>query len=151
MNPVLITILEVALICVKVVVVCLILFMLPLPLTYMERKVAGHIQVRLGRYRTRFHGLLQPFADMLKLIFKEDIIPSQADRFLFKIAPIIAMVPVFTVYATVPFGESVTIPFINQQLNLYISDMNVGILYVLPIPGLSVYGMMLAGWASNSE
>ena len=151
MNPLLVTLLEVLLICVKVAVVSLILFMLPLPLTYMERKVAGHIQVRLGPFRTGPHGILQPFADMLKLIFKEDIVPAQADQFLFKIAPIIAMVPVFAVYATVPFGESVTIPYINKELNLYLSDMNVGILYVLAIAGLSVYGMILAGWASNSK
>src|SRR3972149_4608162 len=151
MNPILISVLEVLLICVKVVVVSLILFMLPLPLTYMERKVAGHIQVRLRHFRTGPHGLLQPFADMLKLLFKEDVVPAKADQFLFKIAPIVAMVPVFTVYATVPFGESVTIPFINKELTLYISDMNVGILYVLGIAGLSVYGMILAGWASNSK
>ena len=151
MNPILISVLEVLLICVKVVVVSLILFMLPLPLTYMERKVAGHIQVRLGPFRTGPHGILQPFADMVKLFFKEDIIPSKADKFLFRIAPVISMVPVFAVYATVPFGESITIPYINKEITLYISDMNVGILYVLAIAGISVYGMIIGGWASNSK
>ncbi|MBI5756583.1 MAG: NADH-quinone oxidoreductase subunit NuoH [Nitrospirae bacterium] len=147
----LVMILEVLLICVKVVVVSLILFMLPLPLTYMERKVAGHIQVRLGPFRTGPHGILQPFADMIKLMFKEDIVPAKADKWLFKIAPVIAMVPVFAVYATVPFGESITIPYINKEITMYISDMNVGILYVLAIAGISVYGIILGGWASNSK
>ena len=145
------TLIEVALIIVKVVVVSLILFMLPLPLTYMERKVAGHIQVRLGPFRTGPHGILQPFADMIKLMFKEDIVPAKADKWLFKIAPVIAMVPVFAVYATVPFGESITIPYINKEITMYISDMNVGILYVLAIAGISVYGIILGGWASNSK
>ena len=142
---------ELLLIGIKVVVVTLIVFALPLPLTYIERKVAGHIQVRLGPYRVGPHGILQPFADMVKLMFKEDIIPAKADPWLFRIAPVIAMVPAFAVFATIPFGEKVTLPFVNYEVNLYISDMDTGILYVLAIAGLSVYGIILGGWASNSK
>jgi NADH-quinone oxidoreductase subunit H len=142
---------ELLLIGIKVVVVTLIVFALPLPLTYIERKVAGHIQVRLGPYRVGPHGILQPFADMVKLMFKEDIIPAKADPWLFRIAPVIAMVPAFAVFATIPFGEKVTLPILNYEVNLYISDMDTGILYVLAIAGLSVYGIILGGWASNSK
>ena len=142
---------ELLLIGIKVVVVTLIVFALPLPLTYIERKVAGHIQVRLGPYRVGPHGILQPFADMVKLMFKEDIIPAKADPWLFRIAPVIAMVPAFAVFATIPFGEKVTLPIVNYEVDLYISDMDTGILYVLAIAGLSVYGIILGGWASNSK
>lgn len=142
---------ELLLIGIKVVVVTLIVFALPLPLTYIERKVAGHIQVRLGPYRVGPHGILQPFADMVKLMFKEDIIPAKADPWLFRIAPVIAMVPAFAVFATIPFGEKVTLPIVNYEVNLYISNMDTGILYVLAIAGLSVYGIILGGWASNSK
>ena len=142
---------ELLLIGIKVVVVTLIVFALPLPLTYIERKVAGHIQVRLGPYRVGPHGILQPFADMVKLMFKEDIIPAKADPWLFRIAPVIAMVPAFAVFATIPFGEKVTLPIVNYEVDLYISDMDTGILYVLAISGLSVYGIILGGWASNSK
>ena len=142
---------ELLLIGIKVVVVTLIVFALPLPLTYIERKVAGHIQVRLGPYRVGPHGILQPFADMVKLMFKEDIIPAKADPWLFRIAPVIAMVPAFAVFATIPFGEKVTLPILNYEVNLYISNMDTGILYVLAISGMSVYGIILGGWASNSK
>lgn len=144
-------ILEVLLIIVKVGIVTMILFGLPLPLTWMERKIAGHIQVRLGPWRVGPHGLLQPLADMIKLLFKEDIIPYKADKFLFTIAPLLAMVPAFAVFVAVPFGDKVMIPFINKEVTLYISDMNVGILYVLAVSGLSIYGVILGGWASNSK
>ncbi len=144
-------ILEVVLIVVKVVVMTMILFGLPLPLTWLERKIAGHIQVRLGPYRVGPHGVLQPFADMIKLLFKEDIMPAQADWWLYKIAPIMAMVPAFAVFVAIPFGESWTVPIINKEVTLYISDMNVGILYVLAIAGLGIYGIIFGGWASNSK
>ena len=145
------TLIEVALIVVKVVVVSMVLFSLPIPLTWIERKVAGHIQVRLGPFRVGPHGILQPIADSIKLMFKEDIVPEKADKWLFKIAPLLAMVPAFAVYAAIPFGDKMTIPFINKEVTLYISDMNVGILYVLAIGGISVYGIILGGWASNSK
>lgn len=145
------TILEVLLIFVKVGVVTMILFGLPLPLTWLERKIAGHIQVRLGPWRVGPHGLLQPFADMIKLLFKEDIIPDKADKFLFKIAPLLSMVPAFAVFVAVPFGDKLMIPFINKEVTLYISDMNVGVLYILAISGLGIYGLILGGWASNSK
>jgi NADH-quinone oxidoreductase subunit H len=145
------TLLEVALIVVKVVVVSMVLFSLPIPLTWLERKIAGHIQVRLGPFRVGPHGILQPIADSIKLMFKEDIMPDKADKWLFKIAPLVAMVPAFAVYAAIPFGDKITIPFINEEVTLYMSDMNVGILYVLAIGGMSVYGLIFGGWASNSK
>jgi len=135
----------------KVVVLTMIVFGLPLPLTWLERKIAGHIQVRPGPYRVGPHGLLQPFADMVKLMLKEDIMPAKADKFLFKIAPLLAMVPAFAVFVAIPFGDTWTIPFIDQDVLFYISDMNVGILYVLAIGGLGIYGMIFGGWASNSK
>lgn len=145
------TILEVVLIAVKVVVMTMILFGLPLPLTWLERKVAGHIQVRLGPWRVGPHGLLQPFADMIKLLMKEDIVPDRADKFLFTVAPLLAMVPAFAVFVAIPFGENIVIPVLNKEVSLYISDMNVGILYILAISGLGIYGIILGGWASNSK
>lgn len=144
-------ILEVILMTVKVVILTQIIFALPLPLTWIERKIAGHIQVRLGPWRVGPHGVLQPFADMIKLLFKEDIVPDKADKILFKIAPLIAMVPAFAVFAAIPLGDTFKIPVIDAEVKLYLSDMNVGILYILAIAGLSVYGMILGGWASNSK
>ncbi len=145
------TILEVLFIIFKVVVVTMILFSLPLPLTWMERKIAAHIQVRLGPFRVGPHGVLQPFADMMKLMFKEDIIPYKADKRLFRIAPIISMVPVLAAFAVVPFGNDITIPFLNEEVSLYIADMDVAILYILAITGIGVYGIIFGGWASNSK
>src|SRR3990167_7478637 len=131
--PTLDIILEVIVLTVKVVILTQIIFILPIPLTWMERKVAGHIQVRLGPWRVGPHGVLQPFADMVKLLLKEDIVPEKADKFLFKLAPLLAMVPAFAVFVAIPIGDKFTIPFLEKEVTLYIADMNVGILYVLAI------------------
>jgi NADH-quinone oxidoreductase subunit H len=144
-------IIEIVLICVKVVVMTMVLFLLPIPFTWLERKVAGHIQVRLGPYRVGPHGVLQPFADLIKLHIKEDIVPARADRLLFKLAPLFSLIPAFAVFVAVPFGDKLALPWIDREVTLYISDMNVGILYVLSVASLGVYGIIIGGWASNSK
>ena len=133
----------------KMAVVIGVLLALPLPLTWIERKIAGHIQQRLGPMRVGWHGLLQPLADGIKLLTKEDHIPRDADRFLFKLAPIIALVPPFAVFVAIPFGDSVTI--LGTEITLYLTDMNVALLYILGVAGIEVIGVILAGWASNSK
>jgi NADH-quinone oxidoreductase subunit H len=128
--------------------------------TYAERKIIGHMQVRLGPMRTGWHGLLQPIADGVKLFFKEEIIPAQASKFAFLIAPLIALVPAFITFAVIPFGGVIEVAGykIPLQLAAYydtsaqqVIDLNVGALYILAMSGLGVYGIVLAGWASNSK
>ncbi|MBI5560824.1 MAG: NADH-quinone oxidoreductase subunit NuoH [Deltaproteobacteria bacterium] len=144
-------ILELAIMFIKVFVVGSVLFALPIPLTWLERKVAGHIQVRLGPFRVGPHGVLQPLADMIKMLLKEDIVPEKADKWLFRLAPIMTLVPTFTVFVAIPFGDKVRIPFTGREVALYISDMNVAVLYILAISGLGIYGIIFGGWASNSK
>ena len=119
--------------------------------TYMvllERKVIAWAQSRLGPMRVGPYGVLQPVADALKLMIKEDITPVRADKWVFTAAPIIAMVPALIVYAVIPFGSEVTL--FGRQVTLYITDINVGLLYVVSVASVGVYGIILAGWASNS-
>ena len=141
--------LAVALIVGKMIVVIAILLALPIPLTWLERKIAGHIQQRLGPMRVGWHGLLQPVADGIKLFTKEDHIPAEADRFLFTLAPIIALVPPFAVFVAIPFGDRVSL--FGAEITLYLSDMNVGLLYILAVLGIGTFGVILAGWGSNSK
>ena len=127
--------------------------------TYAERKIIGHMQVRLGPMRTGWHGLLQPIADGVKLFFKEEIIPSESSKFAFLIAPLVALIPAFISFAVIPFGDQVTV--FGYQIPLQIAgyydaqgqmfDINIGVLYILAMASLGVYGVVLAGWASNSK
>lgn len=109
-------------------------------MNWLERKILAHMQVRLGPMRVGPHGLLQPIADALKLLLKEDIIPAEADATVFWIAPFIVVLAAFTVFVVVPFGPTHAI-----------TDMNIGILFMLGVSSLSVLGIVTAGWASNSH
>jgi NADH-quinone oxidoreductase subunit H len=109
-------------------------------MNWLERKILAHMQVRLGPMRVGPHGLLQPIADALKLLLKEDIIPAEADATVFWIAPFIVVLAAFTVFVVVPFGPTHAI-----------TDMNIGILFMLGVSSLSVLGIVTAGWSSNSH
>ncbi len=134
---------------VKIGVVLLLLLTGVAYIVWMERKVVAHIQSRWGPYRVGPHGLLQPLADALKFLFKEDIIPAGADRFLYLLAPFLTLTMALLAVAVIPFGTSVHI--YGQTISLSISDLNVGLLFILAVTSLGVYGIALAGWASNSK
>jgi len=121
-------------------------------MVYVERKVAALLQQRLGPWRVGPRGLLQPLADIVKLMFKEELRPRAADAFLFALAPMIAATCAFAAFAVVPFGAETTLfGWIPEGLRLQVADVNVAILVVFAIGSMSVYGIVLAGWSSNSK
>ncbi|MGO3844007.1 MAG: complex I subunit 1/NuoH family protein, partial [Alcaligenes pakistanensis] len=109
-------------------------------LTYWERKMIGFMHSRLGPTRVGYRGLLQPFADVFKLLTKELIIPAQSNKVLYLLAPVVTLMPALAAWAVIPFGPDVVL-----------SDINAGLLYILAITSLGVYGVIVAGWASNSK
>jgi NADH-quinone oxidoreductase subunit H len=108
--------------------------------TYAERKIIGYIQHRLGPTRVGWHGLLQPFADVIKMLLKEVVVPANSNRFLFLLAPLVSLVTALGAWAVIPFSNEFAI-----------SEIDAGLLYVLALTSLSVYGVIIAGWASNSK
>ena len=117
--------------------------------TYYERRALARIQTRIGPNRAGPAGLLQPVADGVKLIFNEELIPAKADKILFILAPIITVLPSLIIWAVVPWGTSITI--FGKEIPLYLADINVGVLYIMAVSSIAVYGIVIAGWSSNSK
>src|SRR5512143_2186122 len=120
-------------------------------LTLYERRALARIQTRIGPNRAGPQGLLQPIADAVKQIFKEELTPAAADKILFVAAPIMTVVPAMILAAVIPLGTQFTLPFVNRTITLHVSNINVGVLYLTAIASISVYGIVLAGWASNNK
>ena len=118
-------------------------------LTFYERKVLARIQVRVGPNRAGPGGVLQPIADGLKLIFKEELIPANADKLIFILAPIITVFPALVITAVIPWGDTITL--FGREIHLHLADINVGVLYITAIASISIYGITLAGWSSNNK
>src|SRR5690606_24859499 len=125
---------------VKVLVVAVPIILCVAYLTYWERKMIGAMHVRLGPTRVGFRGLLQPFADVFKLLTKELILPAKSNKVLFILAPVVTLMPALAAWAVVPFGP-----------DMVLANVNAGLLYIMAITSLGVYGVIIAGWASNSK
>ena len=135
---------------IKIAVVLGVVSLLVAYLTLLERKVLGFMQLRLAPRRVGPSGLLQPIADGIKLLIKEDLVPDGADRSLFVLAPILSVIPAFAALAVLPFAAA---PFeiLGYKFTPFITDVNIGVLYILSITSLGVYGIILGGWSSNSK
>ena len=125
---------------VKILVIAVPIILCVAYLTYWERKMIGFMHTRLGPNRVGFRGLLQPFADVIKLLTKEVVVPSQANKILFILAPVVTLMPALAAWAVVPFGPE-----------MVLADVNAGLMYVMAITSVGVYGDIVAGWASNSK
>ena len=145
LDPIIFTIVAV----IKIGIVIGVLLLVVAYLIWVERKVMAHMQLRLGPMRVGWHGLLQPIADGIKLIFKEDIIPANASKVIFAMAPVISLVPALITFAVIPFGDTINV--MGVTLDMVITDINIGILYILAVSSVGVYGILLGGWSSNNK
>jgi NADH-quinone oxidoreductase subunit H len=135
---------------IKILVMFTVVLVTVAELVYTERKISAWIQNRIGPNRVGWKGLLQPYADVIKLLLKEDIVPTAANRFIHTLAPIISIGVAFSTLAVVPIaGETITM--FGREVQMVIADVNIGILYVLALTSMGVYGLTLSGWSSNNK
>lgn len=134
---------------IKIVVMLGVLLTAVAYVTLLERKVMSWIQLRVGPNRVGPWGLLQPAADGLKMIFKEDILPAEANPWLFRLAPALSLIPALMTFIVIPYGSEVTL--FGHTITLHVTRMNVGLLYLFALTSLGVYGIVLAGWSSNNK
>ena len=134
---------------VKAVVVLAVLLTTLAYLQWVERKVIAHVQVRPGPYRVGPHGLLQPVADIIKLLTKEDLLPPYVNKPLYLLAPFLAMTMSLLSISVIPFGPMITVGPVKTWMQL--ADLNIGVLFILAVSSMGVYGIALAGWASNNK
>ncbi|MBH22626.1 MAG: NADH-quinone oxidoreductase subunit NuoH [Candidatus Marinimicrobia bacterium] len=134
---------------VKVLVVFAATMLGVLVMIYAERRVSAFMQDRVGPNRVGFKGVLQPIADGIKFLMKEDLVPERVDKPIFILAPAILLIPALMTFAVIPFGSSINL--FGREIALQVADVNVGILYVLALTSISVYGIVLAGWSSNNK
>ena len=139
----------IVILCVKTLVVFSVSMLIVAYSTWLERKVLGHVQLRHGPMRVGFHGLMQPIADGIKGFFKEELIPDNADKPIFVLAPIISIAAALSLLVVIPFGDSITI--FGREIKLYLTDLDIGILYVLGLSTIGSYGAMLGGWSSGNK
>ncbi len=134
---------------IKIAIILFVLLTAVAYVTFLERKVMSWIQLRVGPNRVGPWGLLQPAADGLKFIFKEDIIPLQANKGLYLVAPAVSLVPALMVLVVIPYGSTITL--FGRAVDLFVTNINIGLLYIFGLTSLGVYGIVLAGWSSNNK
>lgn len=134
---------------IKIVIVLVAVLVTVMYIVLLERKLQAWVQVRLGPMRVGPHGILQPLADVLKLFVKEDITPARADRWIFSLAPLLVLVPSLIAFAVIPFDAELSL--FGTTITGYIADVNVGLLYIVSVASIGIYGIILGGWASNSK
>src|SRR3989339_1518472 len=134
---------------VKIVLILTVMLLMVSYLVYFERRVSAWVQNRLGPNRVGWEGVLQPFADVLKLLLKEDIVPVKANQFIHTLAPVIALFVAFATYAVIPIASPLKI--FGYEIPLVVADVNIGVLYVLALTSVGVYAITLAGWSSGSK
>jgi len=134
---------------VKIVVILGVVIMLAAYLSFFERKILAYMQIRIGPNRVGPRGWLQPIADALKLFVKEDILPSRAEKLVYMLGPVLVTAPALVVFSVIPFGTGFTL--FGAEVTPYLTDVNIGILFILGVSSVGVYGIILGGWASNNK
>lgn len=137
---------------VKIVVILLVVILMAAYLSFFERKILAYMQIRIGPNRVGPRGWLQPIADALKLFVKEDIFPSRAEKLVYLLSPVMITVPALVVFSVIPFGADTTFfGLLKQPIPPYLTDINIGILFILGVSSVGVYGVILGGWSSNNK